>query len=60
MLLFKFVEIALAKPQSARGASHQPAFMGSCLTISHMFLQCIHSGSVSPCVSGDTGESGGT
>ena len=28
--------IASAKPQSARGAFHQPAFMGSCLTISQM------------------------
>ena len=29
--------IASAKPQSARGAYHQPAFMGSCLTISQMW-----------------------
>ena len=27
--------IAAAKSRSARGASHQPPFMGSCLTISH-------------------------
>ena len=30
--------IALAKSRSARGASHQPAFMGNCLTISHTCL----------------------
>ena len=30
--------IALAKSQSARGASHQPAFMNSCLTIGQMFF----------------------
>ena len=30
--------IALAKSQSARELSHQLAFMGSCLTISHTCL----------------------
>ena len=29
--------IASAKSQSMRGASHQPAFMSSCLTIVHMY-----------------------
>ena len=32
----KIVRIALAKSWSVRGASHQPVFMGSCLTIGHM------------------------
>ena len=35
--------IASAKSQSARGASHQPAFMSGCLTISHTFLSCLPS-----------------
>ena len=30
--------IALAKYRSVRGASHQPAFMSGCLTISHTCL----------------------
>ena len=24
-----------------RGASHQPIFMGDCLTICHMYLRCL-------------------
>ena len=32
--------IATAKWQSARGASHQPVFLGSCLTISNTYLVC--------------------
>ena len=40
--------IASAKSQSVRGASHQPAFMDSCLTISHTCLPCLPSASVSP------------
>ena len=32
--------IASAKSWSARRASHRPAFMGSCLTISHTCLHC--------------------
>ena len=44
--------IALAKPRSTRGPSHQPAFMGSCLTISHTCLSCLPSGRFSPCVPG--------
>ena len=35
-----------------RGASHQPAFMGSSLTISHTCLSSLPSGSVSACVPG--------
>ena len=30
--------IASIKIRSARGASHYPAFMGNCQTISHTFL----------------------
>ena len=40
--------IASAKSQSARGASHQPVFMGSCLAISHTCLPCLPSGRISP------------
>ena len=36
--------IASAKFWSARGASHQPAFMNSCLTIRHTCLPCLPSG----------------
>ena len=32
------------KSRSARGASHQPAFMNSYLTISHACLACLSSG----------------
>ena len=42
--------IASAKFRRARGASHQPVFMGSCLTISHRFLPCLSSRTVSLCV----------
>ena len=35
---------ASAKSWSTRGASHQPAFMSSCLTISHTCLPCLPSG----------------
>ena len=31
------MQIALAKSRSVRGASHEPVFMSSCLTISHTF-----------------------
>ena len=41
---------ASAKSQSARGASHQPAVMVSCLTISRTCLPCLPSGRVSHCV----------
>ena len=33
-----------------RGASHQPAFMGNCLTISHTFLPSPPSRWVIPCL----------
>ena len=43
--------IASAKSRSVRGASHQPAFMDSCLTTSHMCLPCLPGGGwASPCV----------
>ena len=42
--------IASAKSQSMRGASHQPVFMGSCLTIRYMYLPFVPSRRVSPCV----------
>ena len=38
----------MAKSRSARGASHQPALMGNCLTISHRCLPCPLSRLVSP------------
>ena len=40
----------MAKSWSARGASHQPAFMGNYLTISHTCLPCTPSRCISPCV----------
>ena len=41
---FLVMLIASAKSQSTRGASHQPAFMSSHLTISHSCLSCLPSG----------------
>ena len=35
------MQIALAKSRNPSGASHQPALMGSCLTISHTCLLCL-------------------
>ena len=46
--------IASAKSWCARGTSHQPAIIGSYLTISHMCLPCLPSGRVSACVPGVT------
>ena len=40
------VLIALAKSRSAKGASQQPVFMGSCLGISHMHFPCLPSGRI--------------
>ena len=42
---FKIVRIASAKSQSVRSreVSHHPAFMGSCLTLSHIYLPCLPS-----------------
>ena len=37
-VVFGIIYISSAKSRSARGASHQPAFMDSCLTISHARL----------------------
>ena len=45
---FEIIYIASAKSWSGRGASHQPAFMDSCLTISHTRLVCLPSRWVSP------------
>ena len=42
------VLIASAKSWSARGASDQLVFMGSCLAISHTHLPCLQSGRISP------------
>ena len=42
--------IPSAKFWSARGASHQPVFMGSCPTISHTCLPFLPSRRTSPCV----------
>ena len=39
-----FFRMLTAKSRSVRGASHQPAFMGSCLTICQMCLPCPLSG----------------
>ena len=36
--------ISSAKSRSARGAAHHPAFMISCLAISHTCLPCLPSG----------------
>ena len=44
------MQILLAKCQSARAACCQPAFMGSCLTISHMCMFCLTSWWGGPCV----------
>ena len=35
--MVNMMQVVLAKSQSVRGASHQPASTGSCLTISHMW-----------------------
>ena len=46
--------IASAKSRSASGASHQPAVMVNCLTISHTCFPILPSGRVSHCVHGFT------
>ena len=38
------MRLALAKSRRVREASHQPAFMDSCLTIAHMCLPCLPCG----------------
>ena len=40
---------------NASGASHQPAFIGSCLTISHICLPCLPSRKVANLQSGKSG-----
>ena len=47
-LLSLIMGMASAKFWSAKGVSHQPAFMGSCLTISHM---CLPSHVFASCIS---------
>ena len=44
--------IALGESRSVRGASHQPIFMGDCLTICQMYLPCLSGEWVSFCVPG--------
>ena len=44
--------VASAESRSVRGASHQPIFMGDCLTICHMYLPCLPREWVTFCVSG--------
>ena len=44
--------IASAEFRSMSGASHQPIFMGDCLTIYHMYLPCLPSEWISLCVPG--------
>ena len=41
--MVNIMQIALAKSLSKRGASQQPALMGSCLTNSHTSLPCLRS-----------------
>ena len=58
MALFRHV--VSARSRSVRGAFHQPAFMGSCLTINHTCLPCLPSRQVKryPCVT-EGGKGGG-
>ena len=44
-----FMQIASAKSRSVMGASHQPAFIVNCLTISLTCLPCLRSRWASPC-----------
>ena len=41
VFLVLFRRIVLARSWSVRGASHQPAFMDSCLTNNHTCLPCL-------------------
>ena len=52
IMLYNFLLNTSAKSRSVRGASHRPAFMSSCLTISHTRLPCLPSGRVSASVPG--------
>ena len=38
------MQIASAKSRNMGGASHQPGFIGSCLTIRYMCLPCLPGG----------------
>ena len=44
------MQVASAKSRSRRGATRQPAFLGSRLTISHTCLACLPSIRTSPCI----------
>ena len=46
--IYIYMSVASAKSRSARVASHQPVFMGSCLAISHMCLPCLPTGRINP------------
>ena len=48
--MVNIMEIASAKSRSEREASHQPAIMDNCLTISHTCLLCLPSKCVTPFV----------
>ena len=48
--MVNIMQILLTKCQSAWAACYQPAFMGRCLTISHMCMFCLPSRWGSPCV----------
>ena len=39
--IVNIMRVDSAITRSVRGASHQPAFMGSCLTISHIWKPCL-------------------
>ena len=41
--MVNIMQIASAKSRSVGGASHQPAFIGSCLAIGHICLHCLPS-----------------
>ena len=50
MLVFlTFFEVASARSWSVRGVFPLPAFIGSCLTVTHTCLLCVSSRQVSLC-----------
>ena len=52
MISQKFMWIVSAESRSVWGASHQPIFMGDCLTICHTYFPCLPREWLSLCVSG--------
>ena len=52
IIFFDNMWIASAESRSVRGASHQPIFMGDCLTICHTYWPCLPREWVSFCVTG--------